>query len=62
MTVIVTGAGGFVGREIVARLLARGDAVVALDARAEGIPDGAKVIAGHSCPPQRPVERRQSNL
>ena len=46
MKVIVTGAGGFAGREIVARLLARGDTVVALDAMAEGIPEGATVVAG----------------
>jgi D-erythronate 2-dehydrogenase len=44
--VIVTGAGGFVGRPIVAKLLARGDQVVALDTVADGIPAGAEVVAG----------------
>jgi D-erythronate 2-dehydrogenase len=31
MTIIITGAGGFVGRALVGRLLARGDQVVAMD-------------------------------
>ena len=30
MTIIITGAGGFVGRQLVGKLLARGDAVVAV--------------------------------
>ena len=46
MRVLVTGAGGFVGREIVARLLARGDAVVGIDAQPGGVPTGAEVVAG----------------
>jgi len=46
MTVIVTGAGGFVGRQLVRRLLARGEDVVALDTVAHGIPTGARVVAG----------------
>ncbi|MBU6267019.1 MAG: NAD-dependent epimerase/dehydratase family protein [Sphingomonadales bacterium] len=46
MNIVVTGAGGFVGRQIVARLLARGDAVTAIDTVAAGIPDGARVVAG----------------
>ncbi|MDE2410339.1 MAG: NAD-dependent epimerase/dehydratase family protein [Sphingomonadales bacterium] len=46
MTIIVTGAGGFVGRQIVARLLAAGHAVTALDAVAAGIPAGARVVTG----------------
>jgi len=46
MKVIITGAGGFVGREIVSRLLQRGDEVVALDTVASGIPAGAQVVAG----------------
>jgi len=46
MRVVITGAGGFVGREIVSRLLARGDSVVALDSSVAAIPVGAEVIAG----------------
>lgn len=46
MRVVVTGAGGFVGREIVQRLLARGDEVVGIDTLAGGIPAGAHVVAG----------------
>ncbi|NKJ01258.1 NAD-dependent epimerase/dehydratase family protein [Novosphingobium sp. SG707] len=51
MPVIVTGAGGFVGRQIVSRLLAQGREVVAMDTVAEGISGGARpellrVIAG----------------
>jgi D-erythronate 2-dehydrogenase len=39
MTIIITGAGGFVGRELVALLLARGDKVVALDSNLAALPD-----------------------
>ncbi|MBN9143311.1 MULTISPECIES: NAD-dependent epimerase/dehydratase family protein [unclassified Novosphingobium] len=46
MPVIVTGAGGFVGRQIVSRLLAQGREVVAMDTVAGGIPSGARVVAG----------------
>lgn len=46
MPVIVTGAGGFVGRQIVSRLLAQGREVVAMDTVAGGIPAGARVVAG----------------
>lgn len=46
MPVIVTGAGGFVGRQIVSRLLAQGRRVVAMDAVAGGIPDGARMVVG----------------
>lgn len=46
MRIVVTGAGGFVGREIVQRLLARGDSVVGIDTAAGGIPAGAEVVAG----------------
>jgi D-erythronate 2-dehydrogenase len=46
MRVVVTGAGGFVGRHLVAGLLARGDAVTGVDSVAAGIPSGALAIAG----------------
>jgi D-erythronate 2-dehydrogenase len=38
MTIIITGAGGFVGRQLVSRLLARGDTVVALDQSLASLP------------------------
>ena len=31
MTIIITGAGGFVGRQLVGKLLARGDEVIGFD-------------------------------
>lgn len=46
MTIIVTGAGGFVGRQLVARLLAAGQPVVGMDSVAAGIPAGARAVAG----------------
>lgn len=46
MTIIVTGAGGFVGRELVARLVAQGDSVVGVDVRDAGIPAGARAVTG----------------
>ncbi|WP_225007298.1 MULTISPECIES: NAD-dependent epimerase/dehydratase family protein [Novosphingobium] len=46
MKVLVTGAGGFVGRELVARLLAAGHDVTGIDTAAGGIPSGARAIAG----------------
>jgi D-erythronate 2-dehydrogenase len=39
MTIIITGAGGFVGRELVRLLLARGNEVVAIDSYLSGLPD-----------------------
>jgi D-erythronate 2-dehydrogenase len=39
MTIIVTGAGGFVGRELVAALLAAGKSIVGVDSHAVGLPD-----------------------
>jgi D-erythronate 2-dehydrogenase len=39
MTIIITGAGGFVGRQLVIRLLARGDQVVAMDQLLNALPD-----------------------
>jgi D-erythronate 2-dehydrogenase len=51
MTLIVTGAGGFVGREIVRLLLARGDDLVALDSNTDGLPDhpNLRKVAGDIC-------------
>ncbi len=46
MTIVVTGAGGFVGRELVRQLLAAGCRVVGLDTAVAGIPAGARAIAG----------------
>jgi D-erythronate 2-dehydrogenase len=46
MAIIVTGAGGFVGRALVRRLLARGEDVVGVDLRPDGIPAGARIAAG----------------
>lgn len=51
MTIIVTGAGGFVGRHLVRRLLAAGRHVVGMDAVAQGIPDGARIVAGDIASP-----------
>jgi nucleoside-diphosphate-sugar epimerase len=49
MTIIVTGAGGFVGRQLVQRLLAAGHSVVGMDTAAGGIPDGARPVVGDIC-------------
>ena len=46
MKIVVTGAGGFVGRQVVARLLARGATVVAVDVQTNGLPDGVRALAG----------------
>ena len=45
MRVLVTGAGGFLGRHLVERLLARGDAVTAVDLDPAGLADGADAVA-----------------
>ena len=47
MTIIVTGAGGFVGREVVRRLAARGADIVALDSHPmAGLPAGVRAVVG----------------
>jgi nucleoside-diphosphate-sugar epimerase len=46
MAILVTGAGGFVGRQLVSALLAQGEAVVGIDTHAGGIPSGASAIVG----------------
>ncbi|WP_313803892.1 NAD-dependent epimerase/dehydratase family protein [Sphingobium sp.] len=49
MTIIVTGAGGFVGRQLVRRLLAAGQSVVGMDSMPGGIPAGARAVVGDIC-------------
>lgn len=51
MRIVVTGAGGFVGREVVARLLARGDGVIGIDYAGSAIPTGAVCVAGDLADP-----------
>ena len=46
MRIVVTGAGGFVGRQLVADLLTHGHIVVGTDSVAGAIPAGATVVAG----------------
>ncbi len=46
MNVVVTGAGGFVGRELVRKLLVAGHHVTGIDTHAGGIPEGARAVAG----------------
>jgi D-erythronate 2-dehydrogenase len=48
MTIIITGAGGFVGRALVSLLLERGDKVVAFDSYLAALPDhsGLRKVAG----------------
>lgn len=49
--VLVTGAGGFVGRHVVRILAARGTAVIATDSSADAIPPGASAIPGDLADP-----------
>ena len=46
MTIVVTGAGGFVGRTLVRHLLEAGRSVVGVDTVANAIPAGARLVAG----------------
>ncbi len=48
-TIVVTGAGGFVGRQLVDSLLRGGDRVIALDSQPAGIPHGATAMIGDFC-------------
>jgi len=49
--IVITGAGGFVGRQLVRRLLARGDRVTGIDSVTGGIPVGARAVAGDLADP-----------
>jgi D-erythronate 2-dehydrogenase len=49
MTIIVTGAGGFVGRQLIASLLKNGRKVVGLDTQPGGIPPGVRAVIGDIC-------------
>lgn len=46
MTIVVSGAGGFVGRALINALLAEGKRVVAIDSQVGGIPGGARAVVG----------------
>lgn len=46
MKVLVTGGGGFVGRQLILRLVAAGHDVTGIDTVAGGIPQGARAIGG----------------
>lgn len=51
MTILITGAGGFVGRRITGLLLDAGHEVVAIDTQAGGIPHGARALTGDLADP-----------
>lgn len=46
MTIVVTGAGGFVGRHLMALLVASGHRVVGVDQNAFAVPGGARAVSG----------------
>lgn len=46
MRIVITGAAGFVGRQLVSRLMERGDSVVGVDSAAAGNPAEARFVAG----------------
>ncbi|WP_031304598.1 NAD-dependent epimerase/dehydratase family protein [Sphingobium quisquiliarum] len=52
MPIIITGAGGFVGRHLVAKLVGAGKDVVAMDSSVHGIAAGARIVAGDICAPE----------
>lgn len=49
MAIVVTGAGGFVGRSLVRDLVASGLQVVGIDNAADAIPVGARAVVGDLC-------------
>lgn len=49
--ILVTGGGGFVGRRVIARLLAAGCAVRVLDLRPLDLPEGCEAVAGDIAAP-----------
>lgn len=51
MIIVVTGAGGFVGRELVGKLIEGGHRVVATDAAPHGIPKDARAVIGDLADP-----------
>lgn len=51
MRVLITGAGGFIGREICGRLLGRGDDVVGVDVNGGGMVDGIDAVIGELADP-----------
>lgn len=51
MRIVITGAGGFVGREICRQLLLRGDDVVGLDVNGGGMSNGIRQIVGELSDP-----------
>lgn len=56
MRILVTGAGGFLGREVVRRLLERGEQVYALVRDPKRCPDGAECLLGDVTKPFMGVE------
>jgi len=46
LKIIVTGAGGFVGRHLATALLQQGHEVVGIDSATDAVPDGARAIEG----------------